>query len=47
MYQAGIGFYAVGIESGKIFEWDDEAGAVSTEFDCVEAVFDEWLEAVG
>ena len=46
MYQAGIGVYAVGEESGKIYEWDDEQGALSDEFDSLDHVLTEWLDAV-
>ncbi|WP_419237711.1 hypothetical protein ACN08P_08965 [Photobacterium leiognathi subsp. mandapamensis] len=46
MYQAGIGVYAVGEESGKIYEWDDEQGALTDEFDSLEQVLTEWLDAV-
>lgn len=35
MYQAGIGVYAIGKQSGKIYEWDDEQGVLSDEFDKV------------
>ncbi|MFT2111866.1 hypothetical protein [Marinomonas sp. 2405UD68-3] len=46
MYQAGIGVYAIGKESGKIYEWDDEQGKLTDEFDNLEDVFQEWLNAV-
>ena len=46
MYQAGIGVYAVGVESGKIYEWDDEQGALTDEFDSLAQVLTEWLDAV-
>ncbi|HIF9420120.1 TPA: SMI1/KNR4 family protein [Photobacterium damselae] len=46
MYQAGIGIYAVGKESGKIYEWDEELEAISDEFDSLEQIFTEWLEAI-
>jgi hypothetical protein len=46
MYQAGIGVYAVGEESGKIYEWDDEQGALTDEFDSLDQVLAEWLDAV-
>lgn len=46
MYQAGIGVYAVGAESGRIYEWDDEQGALTDEFDSLDQVLTEWLDAV-
>ncbi|MDT3281737.1 hypothetical protein [Shewanella scandinavica] len=46
MYQAGIGIYAVGEESGKIYEWDDEQGTLSDEFDSLEQILTEWLDAI-
>lgn len=47
MVQAGIGLYAVGRDTGRIYEWDSEAGDVSASYETVEEVLDEWLAAVG
>lgn len=46
MYQAGIGFYAVGIKSGKVYEWDEEENELSDEYESVQEIFDEWLKAM-
>ncbi|GLO63600.1 hypothetical protein MACH09_41080 [Vibrio sp. MACH09] len=46
MYQSGIGVYAIGETSGKIYEWDDELEMLSDEFENIEDVFSEWLDAV-
>ena len=46
MYQAGIGFYAIGEESGKIYEWDEEQGALSDEFDTLDKILKEWIDAI-
>ncbi len=47
MRQDGIGFYAVGIKSGIIFEWDESENELSGEYKSVIEVIDEWLEAIG
>jgi hypothetical protein len=47
MYQAGIGFYALGVRTGRIYEWDEEDNEVSGDYASVAALLDEWLEAVG
>lgn len=46
MHQAGIGFYAVGIKSGKIYEWDEEENELSGEYKSIQEVFDEWVKAI-
>lgn len=46
MYQAGTGYYAVDATSGTIYEWDIESGEISDEFDSLEAILNEWAEAV-
>ncbi len=46
MYQAGIGIYAVGKKSGRIYEWDTESAELSDEFENLEAIFEEWLDAI-
>lgn len=47
MYQAGIGFYALGVRTGNVYEWDEEDNEVSSDYASVTALLDEWLEAVG
>ena len=47
MYQAGIGVYAIGKQTGKIYEWDDQLGELTDEFDNIEDVLTEWVKAVG
>jgi hypothetical protein len=46
MYQAGIGFYAVGIKSGKIYEWDTEGSQLTAEYPCIYDILNEWVDAV-
>ena len=46
MYQAGIGFYAVGIKSGKIYEWDEEENELSGEYESVQEILDEWAKVM-
>lgn len=46
MYQAGIGFYALGIKSGKIYEWDTEDNQLSAEYAHVGDILNEWVESV-
>lgn len=46
MYQTGIGFYAIGIKSGKIYEWDEEDNELSGEYESVQEILDEWLKAI-
>ena len=46
MYQSGIAIYAVGKYSGRIFEWDIEGLALTTEFENLIDIFEEWSEAV-
>lgn len=46
MYQAGIGFYAVGVKSGRIYEWDEEENVLSGQYESVEDILDEWLKAI-
>ena len=46
MYQAGIGFYALGEKTEKIYEWDTEENELSGEYNSVEEVLGEWLEAL-
>ncbi len=46
MYQAGIGFYAVGTISGKIYEWDEEDNELSGEYESVQEILDEWGKAM-
>ncbi len=45
MYQAGIGYYAVA-KSGIIYEWDSELQELSGEYDSIEEIFNEWLNAI-
>ncbi len=46
MYQAGIGIYAVGKKSGRIYEWDTELSELSNQYENLESIFEEWLDAV-
>ncbi len=46
MYQAGIGLYAVGKKSGRIYEWDTELSELSGEYVNLEEIFEEWLNAI-
>ncbi len=46
MYQAGIGIYALGKNSGRIYEWDIEELTVTGEYSTLEDIFEEWLDAV-
>jgi len=46
MYQAGIGIYAVGKKSGRIYEWDTESSELSDEYENLETIFEEWLDAI-
>lgn len=46
MYQAGIGFYAVSIASGKIYEWDEEENNLSGEYKSIVEILDEWVKAI-
>lgn len=46
MYQAGIGFYAVGIASRKIYEWDEEENNLSGEYKSIVEILDEWVKAI-
>jgi hypothetical protein len=46
MHQAGIGFYAVGTKSGKIYEWDMEEQRLSAEYANVFDILNEWLKAM-
>ncbi len=46
MYQAGIGIYALGKNSGHIYEWDVEEFTLTGEYEGLEEVFEEWLDAV-
>lgn len=46
MYQAGIGIYAVDAKSGKIYEWDEEQMKIANEYDHLDNIFQEWLDAI-
>ena len=46
MYQAGIGVYAVGVRSGRIYEWDTEELELSGEYGSLVEIFEECLDAV-
>lgn len=46
MYQAGIGVYAIGITTGRIYEWDTEESKVSGKYTEIEQIFYEWLRAI-
>ena len=46
MIQAGMGFYAIGLETGKIYEWDSEENCLSDEFSALDEIFEEWIEAI-
>lgn len=46
MSQAGIGIYALGIHSGRIYEWDSEEQAITGAFGDLPEIFKEWLAAV-
>jgi|LakMenEpi03Aug12_release.lakeMendotaPanAssembly.Ray.scaffolds.fasta_scaffold130690_5 hypothetical protein len=45
LYQAGIGYCAVDIASGRIYEYDAETGQ-SDEYESLEELLDEWLAAI-
>ncbi|WP_036254771.1 hypothetical protein [Methylobacter sp. BBA5.1] len=45
MYQAGIGIYAVGVRSGRIYEWDTEELELSGDYGSLDEIFEEWLDA--
>ncbi len=46
MYQAGIGIYALGLDSKLIYEWDQEENAITESYISLEQIFEEWLSAV-
>ena len=46
MYQSGIGIYAIGIDSGRIYEWDEEQEELTGEYDSLDEIFQEWLDAI-
>ena len=46
MYQAGIGYYAVDIDTGEIYECDSESGELSDRYDSLEELMEDWLAAV-
>jgi len=46
MYQAGIGIYALGLESKLIYEWDTEEKMITGNYESLEEIFLEWLSAI-
>jgi hypothetical protein len=45
LYQAGIGYCAVDVASGRIYEYDVETG-LSDEYESLEELLNEWLAAI-
>ncbi|MDM4015941.1 hypothetical protein [Roseiconus lacunae] len=46
LYQSGIGFYAVDVVSGRLYECDADSGELSDEYESLEALLDDWIIAV-
>ncbi|MCO8125240.1 hypothetical protein NHH03_26115 [Stieleria sp. TO1_6] len=46
MYQAGIGYGAVDVQTGVIYECDVDSGERSDEYNSLEELMDEWLAAI-
>jgi len=47
MYQAGIGYGALNVQTGEIYECESEGGEPSDKYSSLEELMDDWLAAVG
>ncbi len=46
LYQAGIGYGAVDVDTGAIYECDTDGGAVCDEYASIADLMDDWLAAI-